>query len=222
MLISDSHRFIFVHIPRTGGTSVKNALNPVSVKCTYARWEKWLTRFGLIRDYRHFRFRTHCTLVDIQRHVPRDIFDAYFKFTIVRHPWSRLKSEYRFLFLGSDLHNNRRRRRHRWIDRVNSFEDFVLQRINHPNAFQFDMVKASSGSLGIDFAGRTEQLQHDFDVICDRLNVQADLAHDNKARTGPGIARPAVDTTSTEVRDFFLEHWRRDLQEFDYREPFPA
>ncbi|MDH3638038.1 MAG: sulfotransferase family protein [Gammaproteobacteria bacterium] len=221
MLISDSHRFIFVHIPRTGGTSVKNALNPFSVKCAYARWEKWLTRFGLVRDYHHFRFRTHCTLMDIQRHVPQEIFDTYFKFTVVRHPWSRLKSEYRFLFLGSDLHNNRRRHRHRWLRQVHSFEEFVFQRVNHPNAFQFDMVKVPAGGLGIDFAGRTEYLESDFDVIRERIKVQAPLTHDNKARKGAVTTGPEASTDSTEVREFFLEYWQRDLEVFGYHDPFP-
>lgn len=191
------------------------------MKRRYSRWEKWLTRFGLIGDYHHFRFRTHCTLMDIQRHVPPEVFENYFKFAIVRHPWSRLKSEYRFFHLGSTLHDNRSRRRHQWIKQVASFEEFVLARVNYPNALQFDMLKVAHDRLGVDFVGKTEQLEGDFRVICDRLKVWADLPRFNTAVEAPPAAVSAVDTDSTEVRRFFVEHWQADLDAFGYAAPFP-
>ncbi len=221
MLISDTHRFIFVHIPRTGGTSVKNALAPVSIKRRYARWEKWLSRLGLIRNYRHYRFRTHSALAEIQRRLPVETFDRYFKFAIVRHPWSRLESEYRFLLRGSHLHDNRRRHRHRWIEHIDSFEEFVFERIHHPNAFQYDMVSSTKGEVGVDFVGHTEFLQRDFRVICNRIGLPARLARFNTSHRASGALTLSAGLPATALREFFLQHWQRDLDAFGYSEPFP-
>ena len=61
----DEHRCIFIHIPRTGGGSVAEAL------------------FGGGGE-------THAPLSAMQRHFEQEEFQAYFKFTFVRNPWDRL------------------------------------------------------------------------------------------------------------------------------------
>jgi len=43
MIISDKKRFIFVHIPKTAGSSIKSALSPYSIEKPHSR-RSWILR----------------------------------------------------------------------------------------------------------------------------------------------------------------------------------
>ena len=59
MLISDSNQFVFVHVAKTGGDSIKLALWPLSIGPNLSHRSSILRYAGLPRDYRRFRFRVH-------------------------------------------------------------------------------------------------------------------------------------------------------------------
>ena len=88
MIISDEHSFVFVHIPKCGGTSVHTFLHPFdSRKGMFRnRLEHHLTLGKL--DY------VHIPLFVLREHFP-DEFNAiknYWSFTIVRNPFDRFAS----------------------------------------------------------------------------------------------------------------------------------
>lgn len=68
-------RFVFVHIPKNGGTSILQALG---------------TRPGV---------RLHVPWF-VYRQSNRFFFESFFKFTVVRNPWDRLVSVYSYLSQG--------------------------------------------------------------------------------------------------------------------------
>lgn len=99
----DQLQSIFIHIPKSAGTSIRNALyQSKSFHIPVAR-------------YRAF---------DEER------FNKYFKFCVVRNPWSRVASAFYYLYkrkTSSELNFLD----HRWVAsmlrNVRSFEDFVLK-----------------------------------------------------------------------------------------------
>lgn len=68
-MISHQHRCIFIHIPRTAGTSIESWLEPTP---------QWLKSPN----------EKHLTAIQAKEHYS-EFWDDYFKFTIVRHPYSR-------------------------------------------------------------------------------------------------------------------------------------
>lgn len=99
MMISPSRRFVFVHIPKTGGTALTLALesraraDDILIGDTpKARARKRrlaaLTPAG--------RLWKHSTLADLAGVVPEDLSD-WFILTLVRNPWDRLLSYYHWL-----------------------------------------------------------------------------------------------------------------------------
>jgi hypothetical protein len=72
-MILDKHKILFIHIPRTGGTSVENHFN-------YQSKHGWNPKNS-----------QHLTLEEYSNHYN---LDDYFKFTVVRNPWDRLVSWY--------------------------------------------------------------------------------------------------------------------------------
>ena len=97
LMISHKHSTIFVHIPKNAGQSVEQVfLNDLGLS-----WEDRIVllmgintspNIGpprlahlLARDYIEKSF------------ISQELFDQYFKFAIVRNPWSRVYSFYKFL-----------------------------------------------------------------------------------------------------------------------------
>ena len=93
MPVSHGHRVIFVHIPRTAGSSIEKALNIFGEendgKNTYCP-EKLYGLSGNI-------YLQHLTIFEIRDTIRKRVFechtfDEYFKFTFIRNPFDRMFS----------------------------------------------------------------------------------------------------------------------------------
>lgn len=91
MIISHRHRYVFVHIPKTGGTSLTLALelrvgrDDIILSDT----PKGTRRRARVKGVRsRGRLWKHSTLTDIEGLVDPAIFDDYLLFTLVRNPWT--------------------------------------------------------------------------------------------------------------------------------------
>lgn len=98
MPISDEHSIIFLHIPKTGGSTIENLLD------IREAGDNFFCGTYVTSDItpQHYPYKKLRSL------VPPGKWDTYFKFTIVRNPWERLVSTY---------FNNKRG--------INTFEAFV-------------------------------------------------------------------------------------------------
>ena len=100
MIISHTHKYIFIKSRKTAGTSVEAALPH------YCSGDDIVTPLG---DYQFNRdeknewvhqsmnageFHQHDTALTIKNRVPRELWNNYFKFSITRNPWERVVSDF--------------------------------------------------------------------------------------------------------------------------------
>ena len=100
MIISHGRGYVFVHIPKTGGTSLAMALEQRAMRddILVGDTPKAQRRAKRQRDLpARGRLWKHSTLADIDGVVMDGDLDRFFVFTMVRNPWDRVVSYYHWL-----------------------------------------------------------------------------------------------------------------------------
>ncbi|MDD9741156.1 sulfotransferase family 2 domain-containing protein [Marinovum sp. SP66] len=107
MIISRGRRYIFVHIPKTGGTAMALALEARAKAddILIGDTPKALRRRGRLRALTpRGRLWKHSTLADIDGVIAAGELDRLLIFTLVRNPWDRVVSYYHWLQVQSFDH----------------------------------------------------------------------------------------------------------------------
>ena len=95
-VINNKHKFIFVHVPKNAGTSITNLLasfsTPIDIEIGGTQMgellqPEYIKRYGISKHSTSFALET----------VLGEVWNNYFKFAIVRNPFSRFISAYNFL-----------------------------------------------------------------------------------------------------------------------------
>ena len=100
MIISRGRGYIFVHIPKTGGTALSLVLEDRAKKddILIGDTPKAVRRRNRIKGVKTAgRLWKHSTLADIDGLVDTDELGDFFLFTLVRNPWDRTVSYYHWL-----------------------------------------------------------------------------------------------------------------------------
>ena len=107
MIISRGRRFIFVHIPKTGGTALSLALEARAQKhdILIGDTPKARARKGRLAGVKSAgRLWKHSTLADIAGLVSPVELAEFFTLTLVRNPWDRMVSYYHWLRVQGFAH----------------------------------------------------------------------------------------------------------------------
>lgn len=100
MIISRGRRFIFVHVPKTGGTALTLALEARAMKddILIGDTPKARARRGRLAAFRPAgRLWKHSTLADIAGVLTDDEIAGFFTVTLLRNPWDRMVSYWAWL-----------------------------------------------------------------------------------------------------------------------------
>ena len=214
MPISHEHRCLFVHIPKTGGTSIETALGMYS----RGNRENVDRLFGAVRSSDLKRlglgsgYLQHLTLLEMHAVRPDWPFADYFSFSFVRNPWDRMVSS----FSKKDAHLLREARGRDVELEELSFEDYVRAtgEIEHAHLRpQAEFVTDADGEVAVDFVGRFESLAEDFQEVCKRAGIQKQLPHEKKSLRSERDYRRYYDAATRRVIE---DRYRRDIDLFDY------
>jgi hypothetical protein len=204
MLVSESHRFLFVHVQKTAGTSLTTALAPHALSPPGGRLNKLLSDLGLQRNWRKTFLRKHANLRKAQQVLPAEVYGGFCKFAFVRNPWGRLVSWYHFVQALPS---------HADCRPGEPFADFARRFIAKDRRSQWWMITDRDGKMGLDFVGRFESLEDDVARLGERLNLPG-LAMPAGSGSKPRDYRPAYDDKLAEE---VQAAWRTEIEAFGYR-----
>ena len=204
MLLSVSHRFIFIHVNKAAGSSMKRALGQLDRQPSRSSLNKLKSKLHLARDYRKRFYPVHTYASQLQRELPAEVYNDFFKFAFVRNPWDWLVSTYNY------LRNTPTHRHHRRVLAMKSFAEYAEFEIAHGDRSQAAFVCKNKDVI-VDFVGRFETLDDDFAIVCERLGIDVTLPHTN--RTCHRDYREHYDDKLAEIVG---QHWQKDIRLFGY------
>ena len=213
MIISPGRNYIFVHIPKTGGTSMALALEAKAKADDIMLGDtpKAVKRRRRLKDVTAAgRLWKHSTLRDIVGLVPQSQIDTARVFTMVRNPWDRAVSYYHWLRMQSFEHPAVR------LAQEVEFSPFL----NHPQTVASlraspygAYVTSAQGAEHCALFVRLEHLDEDLPKLEAMIGCKlGEFPHDNKSSRGN-----YRDAYSPEDRDLMAEVAAPDIARFNYR-----
>ncbi len=216
MLFSPRYNFLFVHIAKTGGTSIRAALRQLQRRDPLYPLMFICSRMSHLTGHRlGSKFPRHAKIIAAKEMLPAALFERLFKFAFVRNPWDLQVSSYHHI----------RRERPALLAGHEAFTDFLDWKLDPDRPYQYhidtsieqqrDYLVDLHGQLCVDFIGHYETLASDYASIQAKLAAQLPpLPHKRRASDRQSDYRTYYsDRTAALVAD----HFAGDIAAFGYR-----
>lgn len=213
MIISRGRNYIFVHIPKTGGTSMALALEnrAMADDILLGDTPKAVKRRRRVKDMQtRGRLWKHSTLRDIEGLVSADEIAGSFVFTMVRNPWDRLVSYYHWLRMQSFDHVAVR------AAKELGFSEFLRApavAVSLRAGTYGSYVRGPDGAERCDLFVRLEHLGEDVPKVEEALDVKlGEFPRENVS------VRPDATSVYTDAdREYVADLCAEDIKRFGYR-----
>jgi hypothetical protein len=215
MFISPRHRILFVHIAKTGGTSIRAALGRLHWTDPYALPLHLVN--ALSRALKHrtgAKLPRHAKAIAAYECIGEPFWSELFKFTFVRNPWDLQVSSWHHL----------QRVPHAPTDDLHTFEEFLRFKFDRDRPYQYyfeasrqiqsHYIVDYEGRSLVDFVGRFERLHEDFEEACRLGGIpQVRLPHKRHSKERKRDYRTYYDDVTAEL---VAGHYSQDIRFFGY------
>lgn len=217
MPISHPHRTIFVHVPKTGGTSVEFVLGMHGEKADIGIRPYFNQEID--REHLYGQDLQHMTAAALRDALQQaGVFERYFKFSIVRNPWDRLVSVFAWSNqkwakgeeLSDDEFESSVRRLHGLFVAART-QGQPLRIAPHFRPQVHFLVDRERRTL-VDFVARYENLRADWEHIRQKIGIEADLPLRMRSHH-----RPYQSYYSATTRAMVAEIYADDISALNYR-----
>lgn len=190
------HSVAFVHIPKTGGTSIYDI-------------------FSMDKPT-----ETHCNVVGYKSSSP-ELWERAFSFAFVRNPWDRFVSAFHYLKRDPLSVDDKS-----WAEEVlGEYDDFdaFLDRFMTSTRFrgqvmmwrhfspQWWFLSDAAGKTAVDHICRFESFDSEIDRVAEKIGLSAQRVHANK------VSRAHYSSFYTPgAIDFVARVYKQDVERFDY------
>lgn len=186
---------IFVHVPKAAGTTVNKAI------------------YG--------KTLGHYSALEIEEKFPT-LFKSCFSFSLVRNPWDRVLSAYRFACVGKTdtmgVHNPNQYK----INEFKTFEKFVCEWLPNKNVRKLDFIFMpqhqfvcdNESKIMVDHLGKVEAMGETVAILNEKLNRKIKIGVENSTSSSSKEFRHYY--SSPEMIDIVRSVYRRDVELFGY------
>lgn len=217
-MISRQKNFVFVHIPKTAGTSVEEALLPFTEGASGGKQAVLISR-----NWNPFKGPPWLQHLTASEYVSRgfvDSLDGFRTFSFVRNPWARLVSEYNSK--GPSW-------RMRLLNIPWTFENFVLKCLpqwwednyfrGHDNFRhilpQYRFLTNDNNTVIVDHILRMENLEVGFQQVTDQLGLPGVLLpHERRSPNRSPLDGSRLLTSSCHYSEYYTPETKRFVEEF--------
>jgi hypothetical protein len=225
VIVNHTHKFIFVHVPKSAGTSVTQLFSEYS---SYRDLEVGGTALGeaLQNEFKkRFGLTKHATASEIRAIVGAELWNAYSSFGIVRNPYARAQSTFHFM---KRWRGNKEMDRLKFIENMPDFRTFALsaklkkKQIHRLLWTQTQWLCDETGKLLVNQVGRLESLDADLARIqagipgLPERPAQAVLAPQKNKSDADDAALVKLLREEPAVEKAIYEAYKQDFDTFGY------
>jgi len=196
MPISYKHKFKFIHIPKTGGSSIENIFD------LFHEENLWVPRFTHKIQECHFAPQ-HFPHALINHFKPECV--DYFSFAVVRNPFNRIISEYFYInksFEGKPINNFNEDQFNTWLD-----TNLIKFDIDHK------LPQSSFLDVPVDMVLKLENIDEDFKKLNEVLGTNFKMDHTNKSTVNKN---KIVESLSKDTKGKIYNIFKKDFENFGY------
>jgi hypothetical protein len=223
MILSLSHRFIFVHVPKTAGWSMMDTLKPYDRPDPRTFWRSISRRLPFVESPENAHFRVHETARNMIRKLSRPVWDSFYSFAVVRDPFDHAVSHYEYMKQHRSASVARR-------FQGMSFEEYLEDRHMRPflkhTVFvrmpdQAHFVVDAEGKVAVNRILRFESLAADWESLTEEIGLGGtELLYVNKTRA-KSEKKPYTAYYTPETEETVRRLYRRDFALFGYPDRLP-
>ena len=194
MIVSHEHKYIFFHVQKNAGSSIREVL---------------------MENYGGVRMRQHAPAVIVQEMLGGKIFNEYYKFAVVRNPYSRVVSWYNVLTRKEIVEQRK-------TNKPRSFEDMIQNQTHIYNNRDYEDNElwrsqwnflSIDGELHLDYIIRYENLLNGYDNLDKSIfNKSIPLPHIKNWGSGNDWEK----YYTPELKEIIYKRFKIDFQEFNY------
>jgi len=200
-MINHKHKCIFIHIPRTAGTALEIAI------------QGHPQREDHLGDRMYWRKHLQAS---VAKQLYSEYWDDYYKFSFVRNPWDRVVSLARFpKFYHVNITNT--------IVDISNYITNTEQIEKDPRVptdgyrdWQIDNgVYCNILNEPLDFIGKYENLETDFNRVCEAIGLSCDVIPTWQPAYSQGRDHYSTHYTD-QTREQIRARYEHDIQKFNY------
>lgn len=201
--VDHDQKIIFIHIPKTAGTSIANLLGFTAGT-------------------------SHITAKEVKQNLCKKEFSTYFKFCFVRNPWDRFISLYNYARLEESYYHssvNPEKSRHgKHLDfdllknaSLSDCADYLLEhKLKHDLAWnhwqeQINWIYDDQGKILVDYIGKFENLEDDIIDILKKIGAKKNLKRMNSS-----VIKNNRKVLDVKTRDIIKDFYKNDIEKFGY------
>ncbi len=204
-LISTKHNYVYIHVYKVAGQSVKLALRRGDLQSVPERLRDHYARFIELPPFYSLKpYENHSTAAEIRDHLGQETWDSMYTFSFVRNPWDWQVSLYRFI--PTNKFNPQRRQ----VGEM-GFDEYIEWRVSEDLHLQSSFIFDDDGNQLVDFVGHFEHLSDDFAKVCSTIGIEGSLPHENASKRSS-----YQDYYNDHTRELVAEAFAADIEAFGY------
>lgn len=198
MILSKKYAILFVAIQKTGTTSIEKALQEYLYPHVASSTVK-------IKKRPNFKYKHNSAEILASCPEINSIWDKLFKFSFVRNPWDLCVSHYFYRqSRGNDEAIDTTFKK--WLMNDEKRESIMWQA-----STQYDCL-TMNGNLAMDFIGRFENLQNDFNKVCEYIKIPSILLDRHNSSKHKHYSA----YYDQETKEYVFNLFKKDAEYFDY------
>ncbi len=211
LLYSSSHNFIFIHIAKNGGASIRAILDKYSSKSLpRTKINEIISSIPFKRRADRLVHYPHIDAIWLRKRIGHKIFDNAFSFAVIRNPYDQMVSRYEYIRSNKNHHANRDALRLKFGE----FMELQSSRDWNFTKTQLSKISNEKGKVIISQIYRFENYDKIMPDLCKNIDIELPS---KTTRINVSVRGRYQDYYDSKAKTFVEKYFSEDLEYFKYK-----